>query len=313
MKYQYLFGPVPSRRLGFSLGVDLVPFKTCSFNCLYCECGSTTRLTSRRKEFVPLADVIREVDHFLRQGPNLDYITFSGSGEPTLHSGIGKIITYLKEHYPKYKVALLTNASLFSRKNLRKELGALDLVVPSLDACSDEVFQKINRPEGSIHVPLIVKGLVAFRKEFSGQLWLEIFILPGINDHPEEMARIRDAVHSIQPDKVQLNTLDRPGAVSWVKPASRSQLEEIARYLDYSVEIVARLQETRSNMAVPADIQHTLYQMIQRRPCTIEDMSLSLGVEDVIVRRYVKDLCEKRKIQGERRERGVFYKMAGRE
>lgn len=145
-KYKYLFGPVPSRRLGISLGVDLVLHKTCSLNCIYCECGRTTNLTVQRNEYVPTEIVLSELNHFLASNPKLDYITFSGSGEPTLHSGIGEIVNYLKNNFPSYKIALLTNGTLFNQSKIRQEVKSIDLILPSLDAVSDKVFQKINQP-----------------------------------------------------------------------------------------------------------------------------------------------------------------------
>ena len=157
--YNYLFGPVPSRRLGISLGVDLVPHKTCSLNCIYCECGRTTNLTIERKAYVPTETVLAELKTFLEPKPKLDYITFSGAGEPTLHSGIGEIVKFLKTNFPNYKIALLTNGTLFYQPELIKEVKSIDLILPSLDAASDLVFRKLNRPFPKLHIETMIEEL----------------------------------------------------------------------------------------------------------------------------------------------------------
>ena len=231
MAYRYLFGPVPSRRLGISLGIDLVPHKTCVFDCVYCECGRTTDLACKRREYVPTDRVIEELDDFLAKGPDLDYVTFAGSGEPTLHTGLGEIISFIKERYPRYRVAVLTNSALLTDPEVRVALMRADLVVPSLDAVSEEIFLKINRPSPGITAGRVLEGLLDFVREYPGEVWLEVFIVPGINDTEEEIRLLKDAVVAISPDRIQVNTLDRPGTDIRVRPASRGALERIASVL----------------------------------------------------------------------------------
>lgn len=238
MKLQYIFGPVISRRLGLSLGIDLIPFKTCSLDCVYCECGKTNQLLIERREYVPTAEVTAELDKYLQSNPNIDYLTFSGSGEPTLHSGLGQIIDFIKENYPRYKISLLTNSTLFPQEGVIKEVKDLDLIVPSLDAVSEDIFNKINRPISGVRAAEIVKGLESLRASFVGQLWLEIFIIPGINDHREELQLFKKALQRIRPDKIQLNSLDRLGTENWVPPVAPKNLELIAQYLGNNIEIV---------------------------------------------------------------------------
>ena len=238
MKLQYIFGPVISRRLGLSLGIDLIPFKTCSLDCVYCECGKTNQLLIERREYVPTAEVTAELDKYLQSNPNIDYLTFSGSGEPTLHSGLGQIIDFIKENYPRYKISLLTNSTLFPQEGVIKEVKDLDLIVPSLDAVSEDIFNKINRPISGVRAAEIVKGLESLRASFAGQLWLEIFIIPGINDHREELQLFKKALQRIRPDKIQLNSLDRLGTENWVPPVAPKDLELIAQYLGNNIEIV---------------------------------------------------------------------------
>ena len=153
----YLFGPVPSRRLGISLGLDLVPHKTCSLNCIYCESGKTTNLTIERKEYIPTAVLISELTTFLKTKPKLDYITFSGAGEPTLHSDIGTIVTFIKKNYPDYQLALITNGTLFYLSKLRREVKPVDLILPSLDAVSEKTFKRINRSHRELAIKKIIK------------------------------------------------------------------------------------------------------------------------------------------------------------
>ncbi|MBU2522210.1 MAG: radical SAM protein, partial [Proteobacteria bacterium] len=232
MSYKYIFGPVPSRRLGLSLGIDLMPHKTCTLNCVYCECGRTTNLTLKCKEYIPTELLQEELKDFLSRNPKLDFITFSGSGEPTLHTGIKEIINFIKKDYPKYKIALLTNSTLFFQPDNRKRIAGVDMVIASLDAASEENFKKINRPHPELELSRIIEGLVSLRKEFAKQLWMEVFLVPGINDKKDELNKIKKALSPIYPDKIQLNTLDRPGAESWVKPASQKDLLDAASYLN---------------------------------------------------------------------------------
>lgn len=237
MKYRYHYGPVHSRRLGRSLGVDVIPYKTCSLDCIYCECGATNHLTLERKEYISTQEIIDDLDNFLKEQPKLDYITFAGSGEPTLHRGLGEIINFLKGKYPQYKVALLTNATLLNDPTVIADIQKADLIVPSLDGVSMEAFKKMNRPESSLTAETIITGIKNLMQNFSGEIWLEIFIIPGINDQEKELTLFRDTIRELGIKKVQLNTLDRPGAVPELKPVSKKYKEEIAAKLG-EVEII---------------------------------------------------------------------------
>lgn len=228
---KHLFGPVFSRRLGISLGVDLIPHKTCTLDCVYCECDATTNLTLSRKEYVSTSDVLTELEEYLRQNPPLDYVTFAGSGEPLLHSGMGRIIDWLKGHFPRYAVAVLTNGTLLQQQDVRKLLSRANLVIPSLDAASEEVFQKINRPHAALKCSDFISGLIDFRREYEGRFFLEIFIIPGINDNKDELEQLQEVIGKIKPDRVQLNTLDRAGTEDWVRPASEQELKKCAAVL----------------------------------------------------------------------------------
>ena len=308
MAYRYLFGPVPSRRLGISLGIDLVPHKTCLFNCVYCECGRTTNLTCERREYVPTNEVIAELDEFLATAPDLDYVTFAGSGEPTLHSGIGEIISFIKDRYPCYRVAVLTNSALFTEPGVRAALMRADLVVPSLDAVSEEVFVKINRPSPGITAGQVLEGLLDFAREYTGEVWLEIFIVPGVNDTEKELRLLKDAVIAIEPDRVQVNTLDRPGAEDWVRPASPEAIERIAAMLGGNAGAIGVAYAGRTLPPVTREIRETILATIRRRPCTPRDLATLLGIRPTEVAKHLRVLEAEGLIEAVEEKRGVFYR-----
>ena len=220
-----IFGPLNSRRLGTSLGVNLIPYKTCTLDCVYCEAGATTDLTMDKKPFYSCDQVITELSDFLSDKPKLDYITFSGLGEPTLNSDIGDIIKTIKSKWSEYKLCLITNSTL-----LNDDLLSCDLIMPSLDAVSDEAFQKINRPHHDLKPYEMIESLTSFRKRFKNQMWLEIFFLEGINDTNTELTQLKKACEKINPDKIQINSLDRPGLFNWVKKVPQNRLKEIQDY-----------------------------------------------------------------------------------
>lgn len=305
---KYIFGPVPSRRLGLSVGIDMVPFKTCSLNCIYCECGSTTNLTATRAEYVPTSDLIAELDTFLSSPPPFDVITFAGSGEPTLSTNLGTIITYVKKRYPSYKTAILTNSTLLHLKEVRESIVQLDYVLPSLDAVTQEVFEKINRSAAAIQCDTIINGLRTFSKEYAGHLWLEIFIVPGINDTESELGHFKKILHEIKPTRIQLNTLDRPGAVSDVQPASRQRLYEIADYFQpLAVEIIARSGYTFQNSSNDSKTFDMIHKAIQRRPMTIEDLARCCNKSINEIKSFCDDLLKDKYIKVQNVAHNTFY------
>jgi len=308
VKYKYLYGPVPSRRLGFSSGVDLVPFKTCSLDCVYCQLGRTTNLTIDRKEYSPTAEIIEELDQYLKSSPSLDFVTFSGSGEPTLHSRLGEMIGLVKENYPQYKVAVLTNGTLFCRGEVREEVKRADLLVPSLDAVSEPVFKRLNRPHHGLNLEEIISGLIQLRNEFEGEIWLEVFIVPNLNDSETELQVLKEAIERINPDKVQLNTLDRPGAESWVVAARKERLEKIASYLPRA-EVIAKFPSEKKTGAYSKDIEASIVSTLKRRPCTALDLSRILNLHPNEVNKYLHALLEEEKVKLEEGERGLFFRV----
>jgi len=310
MNYNHLFGPVPSRRLGISLGVDLVPMKTCTLNCIYCECGNTSLLTLERKEYVSFESVKRELTHYFANHILPDYITFSGSGEPTLNSKLGDVIHFLRDLAPNIPVAVLTNGTLFSQKQVRTDVKDASVVIPSLDAATETIFRKINRPPLQLRLDTTIDGLVQFRKEYTGEIWLEIFIVPGMNDTDQELTALKHAIEKIKPDQVQLNTLDRPGTVSTLRPATREELERVLDSFQMeNAAIIADPPDHKGLFAYRKDTESAILGTIARRPCTSRDLSEILGLKIHDVDKYLASLVADKKIQAVKQKRGLFYQL----
>ncbi|MHC4123545.1 MAG: radical SAM protein, partial [Planctomycetota bacterium] len=269
-KKEYLFGPVPSRRLGLSLGVDIVPFKFCTQDCIYCQLGRTTKKTIERQEYVPVEPVMAELREKIAEGLKADYITISGSGEPTLNLRIGEFISQIKK-ITDIPVAVLTNGTLFTQSTVRGACALADLVVPSLDAGDEETFQKIDRPHEQLNLERIIDGLCRFREEFRGQIWLEVFLIEGVNTGTEQISKIKDAVAKIQPDKVQLNTAVRPTADAGVERISPERLRELAAQLGHNCEIVADFSTDKQDTGIKTTAKSVL-SMLKRRPCSVDDI-----------------------------------------
>jgi wyosine [tRNA(Phe)-imidazoG37] synthetase (radical SAM superfamily) len=311
MQYNTLFGPVPSRRLGISLGVDLVPMKTCTLNCIYCECGKTSHLTLERKEYVSFETVKKELTHYLAHHARPDYITFSGSGEPTLNSKIGDVIRFLKDRVPDVPVAVLTNSTLFSQKQVRSDIKNAVVVIPSLDAATEKIFNKINRPSPHLNVDTIVDGLIRFRKEYNGKIWLEVFIISGMNDTIAELNALKLVIGKIKPDQVHLNTLDRPGSVSTLRAATREELERVLNVFQMeNAAIVADPPEQKALFAYRKDTAAAILGTIARRPCTSKDLSEILGLQVKEVDTYLKSMEADEKIKIVKQKRGLFYQLS---
>lgn len=313
MTYHYLFGPVPSRRLGISLGIDMVPHKICTLNCVYCECGPTTLLTTERREYIPFEVVTRELDAYLTNNPAPDYITFSGSGEPSLNSRTGDIINLIKKKYSGIPVAVLTNGTLFPDPDVRSELLKADLVLPSLDAASSEVFLRLNRPSPGLKVNSHIQGLIDFRREYDGKIWLEVFILPGYNDNKEHLDALRKALMHIGADKIQINTLDRPGAVKGLRAAKAETLEKIRKEWAFpQLEIIAAVSHRKEKASFRKDIENAILETVSRRPCTLKDLSRILGLHLNEVNKYLDVLEADERIETREMDRGSFYQLKRR-
>lgn len=298
-----VFGPVPSRRLGRSLGLDLVPLKTCSYDCIYCQLGRTTRHTIERREWVNPETVLEQLQTRLASEP--DYITLSGSGEPTLHSGVGELIGRIK-NMTDIPVAVLTNGSLLWQEETRNNLMQADLVVPSLDAGSQRMFRYVNRPAPELTFDQMLAGLTAFRHEYDGQYWLEVFLLGGVTDIEAEVRTIGAAVQQIQPDRVQLNTVSRPPAESYAYPVPKERMEHIAESLPGRTEVIADYRGTHDLPDFAAQREDVLA-MLKRRPCTLEDIAGGLGLHRNEVVKYVEHLSAEGLVNASTHGRRKYY------
>ncbi len=303
-KREYIFGPVPSRRLGRSLGVDLVPFKTCSYDCIYCQLGRTTNKTIQRKEWVPIDIVMGQLKEKLDSKP--DYITLSGSGEPTLYSKLEELISRIKG-ITDIPVAVLTNGSQLWLPEVRKALKSADMVVPSLDAGSSQIFQYVNRPHRDITFSKMLDGLVKFREEYNGKYWLEVFLLTGVTTPEREINRLKTCINAIQPDKVQVNTVTRPPVEGFAEPVPKKQLQTITEELYEKAEVIADYSDVHKQQDFSARREDVLT-LLKRRPCSIEDIAAGLGLHRNEVVKYIEELSFEGKIEAKPQNQRLFYK-----
>lgn len=273
----YVFGPVPSRRLGQSLGIDTIPLKTCNWNCVYCQLGRSKPLTNERKDYVPLAEIISQAKRAISiHGPNeIDWITFVGSGEPTLHAGIGWLIKEVKK-LTDIPVAVITNGSLLFLQSVRKALSLADAVLPSLDAGTPELYKKINRPHPDIPFERFLDGLIAFRNEFNGQLWLEIMLVKGLNDTEIALKDIAAAIKKVRPDKIHIGKPTRPPAEFWVKPSSEEGIMRATSILGDAAEVI-HPQEGIFDLRGNENIVDAIIGVITRHPMSEEQLWRALA------------------------------------
>ncbi|MBN1257593.1 MAG: radical SAM protein [Planctomycetes bacterium] len=304
-EFKHVFGPVPSRRLGRSLGIDLVPFKTCTYDCIYCQLGRTTCKTLERKEYVPLGKVLEEIERSLAGGSKPDYLTLSGSGEPTLYSRLGELINGIK-NFSQVPVAVLTNGSLLSKPEIREELAGADLVVPSLDAGNEKLFQYANRPHPVLTFKLMLEGLIKFCKEFEKPVWLEVFLLEGVTSIQAEVERIAECVRQIKPDRVQLNTVSRPPAENFAGAVPQEQMLKLAELFTPKAEVVADY----SGIYWQGDYQATREEVVNtlsRRPCTVTDIAKGLGIHPNEAIKHLTHLTEAGIITSEEKSGKLYY------
>ena len=304
---QHVFGPVPSRRLGRSLGVDLVPHKVCSLDCIYCQVGRTTNKTLAREIFVPVETILSEISEKLKTVTRPDVITLAGSGEPTLHAGLGDIIAGIK-NMTDIPVVVLTNGTLLSHPAVRTDCRQADMVLPSLDAGDEETFQRINRPAEGVSLEQLVHGLEVFREEYSGQIWLEIFFVAGINATPEHVKKIRALVDRIRPDRIQLNTAVRPTADDGVRALTPDALSDLCALMGPKAEVIADFKHADKPREFTAKVDDVLA-MIQRRPVTVDDIAAGLGIHPNETVKLVEELLRKKLVVRERREGREFLRV----
>jgi len=306
-KESYIYGPVPSRRLGSSLGVDLIPRKTCDYDCIYCQFGRITLKTTRRDAYIPAGAILDQLERRLEEAPELDYITVSGSGEPTLNSELGEIVMGIKR-MSELPLAVITNGSLLGDKDVAEACVKADLVMPSLDAADEKTFRKINRPCRELDLHTVVDGIAAFRKMYQGTMWLEVFIVEGVNSDEEQLKKLGALIDRIGPDKVQLNTATRPPAEAYVHPVKKSRLEQMASILGMHSEAIESLRLERISASSDASAD-TILQLLKRRPCTIDDVSRALNINYIETSKALAHM-EQGGLLSSKNQGGIIYYYA---
>lgn len=302
--YKYLFGPVPSRRFGLSLGVDLVPLKTCTLNCVFCEVGSTNCLTLDRKEYAPRSEVERELRAWRIAGGTADFVTVTGAGEPTLHTGFGEILKFIKKNI-KIKSALLTNSTLMHLPEVRRAAALADVVKVTLSAADEDTFRAIARPHPDLRISTIVEMLKLFRAEYSGAIWLELFIIPGLNSGLDQIRAIAELARQIHPDRVQLNTAVRPPAERRIGAAPPQFLNEITALFEPRAEVIARFKGTES--AGESVEQGIILAMLSRRPCTAADVAASFSLDPAEATKVLRQMADEKLVRIESRDGKEYF------
>jgi len=273
---KFTFGPVPSRRLGFSLGVDIIPRKFCSFDCIYCQVGKTTNQEIQRKSFFDVQEVVDEIVEACGPQNHIDIVTFSGSGEPTLNVDIGRMIKEIKKRVD-IPVSVITNSSLLYDEDVRQDLKSADIILPSLDAVSEDIFHYVNRPHALIELDLIIKSLKKFRNEYEGKIWLEIMLMKDINDDAEELDKFKKIIGLLGVDKVQLNTVTRPPKDDTAKGISQSELQKISRFFGNNCEVVCSFKKSSPKKDIK-DLAETILDILKRRSLTLDDIVRLTGL-----------------------------------
>ncbi len=304
---KYFYGPVPSRRLGRSYGVDIVPFKVCTLDCIYCQLGKTTDITTERRDYGPIEPILTELRETLAEGLEADFITIAGSGEPTLNSRLGELIDGIKT-ITDIPVAIITNGTLLYKEDVRADCAKADVVLPSLDAADKETFRKVNRPHRDISIENLISGLCAFRDEFSGLIWLEVFFVEALNTEDEQIAKIRDAIELIRPDKIQLNTAVRPTAEADIKRLDAERRQAIAARLGPKCEVVADFSLSHHGRGLENKAEDVL-SILKRRPCSLNDICSGLGIGRNEALKYVTGLQHKGIIHSEKKGGRIFFKV----
>jgi len=308
-KYNYLFGPVPSRRFGRSLGVDLTPYKTCSMDCIFCQLGRTTEKTVARKEYVPTDIVLSELKDWLNKDGRADYITLSGSGEPTLHSRFGEVLEFIRSN-SKIPAVLLSNGTMLNLPEVRDAAACANIVKVSLSSWDQVSYEWVNRPHPQLRFDHLIKGQKDFRAQFKGQVWMEIFLIAGTNSTPANVRKIADLAKEIGPDRIQLNTAVRPPSEDYATPLSEKRMEALTDLFHPTAEIIAEFKAKHANH-VQAN-QEMIFSMLQRRPCTADQIADVFDMHLNEVSKYLGKLIRTGQIRSELKKRAVYYLVVSR-
>lgn len=302
---KFTFGPVPSRRLGFSLGVDIIPRKFCSFDCIYCQVGKTTNQEIQRKSFFDFHEIVDEVVKACALQNHIDVVTFSGSGEPTLNVDIGRMIKEIKKRVD-IPVSVITNSSLLYDEDVRQDLKSADIILPSLDAASKDIFHYVNRPHALIELDLIIESLKKFRNEYEGKIWLETMLMKDINDDAEELDKFKEIIGLLGVDKVQLNTVTRPPKDDAAKGISQSELRKISSFFGDNCEVVCSFNKFRPKKDIE-DRTETILDILKRRPLTLDDIVKTTGLTLQKAKDTLRTMEHSGKIKSFHFGKSIFY------
>lgn len=303
--FRYLFGPVPSRRFGRSLGIDLLPLKTCTQDCAFCEVGLTTNCTLQRKEYAPVPAVLDELESWYARKEPADFITLAGSGEPTLHSRFGEILDFIAAKHTA-RSALLTNSTLLFLPEVRRDAARADVVKATLSAWDQQSFVAISRPHPDLRFEWILDGLRRLRAEYNGAIWLEVFIVPGINAAKAQIRKIAALAQSIQPNRIQLNTALRPTADPHVLAIDEATLQELALLFSPAAEVIARFSP--ANQAMARTDPAAIVALLKRRPCTLLDIAQVFALTEAEAQLLLNQLSSSGQVHTEMRAGKVFYR-----
>ncbi|MBP1625667.1 MAG: putative radical transcription regulator TrmB [Holophagaceae bacterium] len=306
-----LYGPVPSRRLGRSLGVDLVPWKTCTYDCLYCQLGATTCKTLERQVHTKADEVFPALETALRSIPRPDYISLAGSGEPTLNLELGAILRGVKR-VTSIPVAVLTNGSLLHLPEVREALELADVVLPSLDAGDEEGFQRINRPHADLSFQTMVDGLGDFTAHFQGEVWLEVMLVAGLNDGSEDLQRIARLAEAIGPARTQINTVERPAATSDVGPVSAETLRLAMGIFPSGTEFITDPGPLAPMGSLSSDPENALIELLGRRPCRAQEAASGLGIAPLELLKHLHRLQASGQIEVIRQDGQQYFRASHR-
>jgi wyosine [tRNA(Phe)-imidazoG37] synthetase (radical SAM superfamily) len=306
-RYQYLFGPVPSRRFGRSLGIDLTPYKTCSQDCVFCQLGPTGAKTLTRKEYVPTDAVIAELDDWLEAGGAADHITLSGCGEPTLHSHFGEVLAHIKASSAIPSV-LLTNGTMLTLPDVREAAAVADIVKVSLCAWDQASYGWVNRPHPDLDFKELIWGKKTFRDEFNGELWVEVFLVAGMNSIESDVRKIAALTDLLGPDRIHLNTAARPAAEEFVAPLSEKHLASLCHLFQPRAECIAE-HKVRNGSGMRAD-REEIISLLKRRPCTAEEIAGAFVMHLNEALKYLGGLLREGRIRTERTRGSLYYRAA---
>ncbi len=310
-KETLLFGPVKSRRLGRSLGIEMVPKKVCTMDCIYCEVGKTTTLTRERKAYYSWDLIEKSILKAKEKEGNFDVFTFTGSGEPTLNIHFEEAVKLAKKVINK-PVTVLTNSTLIEIDSIKEALKKVDIVLPSLDAAKEETFRKINRPLKDFTPEIIITNLKELREGMEGEMWLEVLIVEGINDSEEDLKALKSAIEEINPHKVQLNTVVRPGAYRIARPVSFEKLKKIADFLGEKTEIVVNKERLDKIIAKRLTLEREklveeILSYVKRRPATFKELMDAFLIDEKSLEMILAELVSENKIKIKKHQGEDYY------